>query len=369
MKKKVLYVIGNLYSGGVESVTANILSNISKEKFEIDLAVNSLDKSSVFYEHLKKNVVKIHVYGISNDYRTIFFSSWKIWNIMKKGNYDIVHSNINFCNSIVLMLAFFSRIKKRISHSHCSMSVNEKKIFYKRIKYRFRCLLRPFIMFFATDKWAVSQMAGEWLYGRKGKFTVVINGIHIEKYKYDHNLYIQKRMELNFCDKLIILNIGSFENTKNHKFLFDVFEKICQLNIESKLILVGEGPMKEELINYAILKGIDDKIDFLGLRNNVSDILCFSDVFISPSISEGFGLAILEAQSAGLPCFISDSVPDIANVVNTEKISLSESPEKWADIIVHKMKNFKRKDESKIIKQSGFDVIDVVKKIEEGYLL
>lgn len=127
--------------------------------------------------------------------------------------------------------------------------------------------------------------------------------------------------------------------------------------------------MKEELINYAILKGIDDKIDFLGLRNNVSDILCFSDVFISPSISEGFGLAILEAQSAGLPCFISDSVPDIANVVNTEKISLSESPEKWADIIVHKMKNFKRKDESKIIKQSGFDVIDVVKKIEEGYLL
>jgi glycosyltransferase involved in cell wall biosynthesis len=333
------------------------------------LAVYSVDLSGVFYENLKKNVAKIHIYGISSDYRTIFFSSWKIWNIMKKGDYDIVHSNIDFFNSIILGLAYFAKIKKRISNSHRSISENERKIFTKRLKYSIRCLFRPLIIIFATDRWAVSQMAGEWLYGRKVKFTVMINGVCSEQYKYDHNLYMQKRAELNFCDKLIILNVGSFEITKNHKFLFDIFEKICKLIVESKLILVGDGPMREELINYAIQKGINDKINFLGLINNVADILCVSDVFISPSISEGFGLAILEAQAAGLPCFISDSVPDIANVVNTEKISLSESPEKWADIIVHKMKNFKRKDENKIIKQAGFDVIDVVKKIEEEYLL
>ncbi len=369
MKKKILYIIGNLYSGGVESVSANILRNISKENFEIDLAVNSVDKSGVFYENLKENVAKIHIYGINRDYRTIILSSWKIWNIMKKNNYDVVHSNLDFLNSIILMLAYFAKIKKRISNSHRSISENERKIFTKKLKYYVRCLLRPFIMVFATDRWAVSQMAGEWLYGRKGKFTVIINGIYTEQYKYDHNLYMQKREEFNFCDKLIILNVGSFEITKNHKFLFDIFERISQLIAESRLILVGDGPMKEELMNYAIQKGINEKIDFLGLRNDVADIMLVSDVFIAPSISEGFGLAILEAQAAGLPCFISDSVPDIANVANTVKISLSKSPETWANIVFDKIKHFKRKDESKIIKQAGFDVIDLVKKIEKEYLL
>jgi len=368
MKKKVLFVIGNLYSGGVESVSANILSNISKEKFEIDLAVNSIDNSSVFYEHLKKNVTKVYTYGISKDYRTILLSLWKIWNIIKKGNYDIVHTNLDFINSIVLMLAYFAKVKKRISNSHRSMSENERKIFTKRLKYSIRCLLRPFIILFATDKLAVSKMAGLWLYGNNQSFEIISNGVNIERYVYNDEAYIRKRKELKVDGNFVITNIASFETAKNHKFLIDIFENICNKLQHSKLIFVGSGMLERELKDYTVKKKLDEKIIFLGNRNDVPDILKASDVFVFPSISEGFGLAVLEAQTAGLPCFISDQIPKEVNITNTFVLPINESTEYWAKIILEKTENFIRKDSSEKIKGSKFDIKQVVQKIEHIYL-
>lgn len=367
MRKRVLYIIGNLYSGGVESITSAIFENISKEKFEIDLAVNSIDKSSVFYNSLNNNVSKMYVYGINKDCRTILLSSFKLWNIIKNGNYDIVHSNINFLNSIILMLAYFAKIKKRISHSHCSMSENEKKMLSKRLKHLIRCVLRPIITIFATDKWAVSKMAGEWLYGLNQKFKIVNNGIEPDKYKYDRVLYSQKRKKLNIENKFVISNIGSFEVSKNHRFLFDVFEKISKIKTESVLLLAGNGHMENELKKYASAKNMNKRIKFLGIRNDIADILQISDTFIFPSISEGFGLAVLEAQAAGLPCFISDQIPKEINIMNTFVLPLNAGAEYWANIIIEKTQDFTREDCSVRIKDSKFDIKQIVANIQESY--
>ncbi len=367
MRKKILYVIGNLYSGGVESVTASIFENISKEKFEIHLAVNKIDKNSVFYTSILENASKIYEYGINENYRTIILSSFKLWKIIKDGNYDIVHSNINFFNSIILMLAYFAKVKKRISHSHCSISESEKKITSKKIKHFIRSLLRPMIVMFATDKWAVSKMAGEWLYGSKQKFEIINNGINSDKYKYDTAIYLQKRIELNIQNKFVISNIGSLEISKNHKFLIDIFYEISKIKDESILLIIGSGYLEKELKRYSFEKNLNEKIKFLGTRKDIPDILQASDTFIFPSISEGFGLAALEAQASGLPCFISDQIPQEVNILNTFVLPLNGNAKYWANFIMDKTKNFIRQDCSSKIKNSKFDIKNITEKIQTKY--
>lgn len=371
MKKKILFVLENFKSGGIESIFFNVCDNIDLNKCKIDLAVNTLDISSPFYSIIKEKRINVFIYGFSSKSNSIYFSLWKIFKIIKEnGKYDVVHSNVGFANAIVLFIAKILGIKKRISHSHLSFGIYKNtNLILKKIKYIIRVILfRPFILLFTTDFFGVSDKSIKHLYGNINKYKIIKNGINTEKFKFNQEIRNKKRKELSVKNNIVIGHVGRFTNQKNHLFLIDIFNEINAKKKDSMLLLIGEGPLKNEIELKIDKLNLRNSVVFMGTKNDVNDYYQVMDFFVLPSFVEGLGIVAIEAQCSGLPCFISDGVPDEAMICNTTKISLSKSAKEWADIILEKTKNFERKDCSDIIKKVGFDIKDTTKQIEQSYL-
>ena len=148
MKKKVLLIVGNFSSGGIERVLTYLLQKIDKHRFDVDLAVNFLDTKSIFLPLLKQNNITIVTYGSSPNTRTLYMNIWKVAKLMANKKYDIVHSHLAFFNAIIMLLGYFFQIKKRISHCHTSERLSFN---YKTFRYFTKLPLRWIILIFATD--------------------------------------------------------------------------------------------------------------------------------------------------------------------------------------------------------------------------
>lgn len=155
----------------------------------------------------------------------------------------------------------------------------------------------------------------------------------------------------------MIGHIGRFVKQKNHDFLIDIFNDIHKNNNESILLLIGQGPLLEEIKNKIESLGLSDSVRFLGQRNDVNDFYQVMDAFVFPSIYEGLGMVLIEAQCSGLPCFASTEVPETAKVTdNLIFVSLSQNANVWTNMILKKTGHFSRKSNEKEIKDSGYDI-------------
>ena len=177
------------------------------------------------------------------------------------------------------------------------------------------------------------------------------------------------RNDLGLTNELLIGHVGNFTGVKNHRFLLDIFAQIKKKRSMAKLMLVGDGPLRNEIEKYAEQLGVLDDVIFMGVRSDVNELVQAMDFFVFPSLFEGLGIVAIEAQTSGLPCIISDTVPDEAIVTKNlvTVMSLNESAEKWADCIIARLeeKRYSRVDE---IKAKGYDVSETAKWLEEFYL-
>ena len=184
--------------------------------------------------------------------------------------------------------------------------------------------LRPFSKKYATDYFACSELAGRWLFGDKtfeqGKVTIINNAIDLDKFKYDEKVRKEKRKELNINDDtLVVGHIGRFVAQKNHTFLIDIFSELHKKEKNSILLLIGQGPLIGEIKQKVETLGISDSVKFLGQRDDVNELYNAMDLFLFPSLYEGLGMVLIEAQANGLPCIASTEVPKNARV--SKKIS------------------------------------------------
>jgi N-acetyl-alpha-D-glucosaminyl L-malate synthase BshA len=143
------------------------------------------------------------------------------------------------------------------------------------------------------------------LFTIKNNIKVIHNFIDFDKYPEIHASECQ-RNNLAAEDERIITHISNLRPVKRAKDVIKIFYKI-QLQIPSKLLLVGEGPDREHIENLAKELGIYEKILFLGNSNEVNKLLCYSDLFLLPSETESFGLAALEAMAAKTPVISTNS--------------------------------------------------------------
>ena len=165
---------------------------------------------------------------------------------------------------------------------------------------------------YATSHIACSDDAGKYLFGHhfyQKHGTTIINGIDLKKYEFNQGVREKVRNQYNLNKSIVIGHTGSLNNVKNQTFLLDILKELTGFNYDFRLLLLGDGHIKEELLSKASRLGIEDKAIFLGNKENVSDFLMAMDIFIFPSIHEGLGIALIEAQAAGLPCIISDTIP------------------------------------------------------------
>ena len=189
-----------------------------------------------------------------------------------------------------------------------------------------------------------SKVAGIDRYGTAiitnlDKFQVLQNAIEVDKYTYSPEKRREIRVELGYLpEELVIGHVGRMTYEKNHDFILQIFKCICSMKDKVRLILVGDGKLRDELESKAEKLGLSEKISFLGIRADVNKVMQAMDIFVFPSLFEGLPVTMVEAQAAGLPCVISNRVPNeciITDGLVTIK-NLSESPEEWAKHILSK---------------------------------
>lgn len=325
-KTRVLMVLGSLERGGAETFVLNCTKELVKAGYDVDVAVHS-EEASGYYDdfcRLGARILQLPRYRVYN--HAAYVRAWKT--ILSSG-YDIVHGNALGGSIVYLPLANRSGAIT-IAHSHSSSfrGTGLEKL-AKRI------LIRLAVAF--ADYWfACSIEAGLAVFGRYGveskKFRIIPNGIPFENYLFCKDARYSTRSELGIDrDAFVVGHVGSFTYPKNHSFLVNVFEAVKQQKPNAMLLMVGDGPSKGLVKESISGRGLDESCVFAGSVSNVSDMLAAMDVFVFPSLFEGFGIAALEAQLSGLPTIISDRVPDDVMVAsNSRKLSLKEPVEYWA---------------------------------------
>lgn len=364
MKKKpirVLQIIGDVVGGGVEQVILNYYRHIDRNEVQFDFVLhNGALKSYVDnIETLGGKVYKITPYK-SNPVKTVL----EMYKIMK-GNYQIVHSNMNALSVFPLFAAYLAGVPVRILHNHSTDTKAEPlRTFVKH-------LLRPFARLFANEYWACSKLAGEWMYGKQavadGRVTIINNAIDLKQFAFDEAKRNKLRKELGLQDCFVIGHVGRFMKQKNHDFLLDIFAEVVKKQDNAKLLLIGDGPLREQIENKVKTLGLDEKVIFTGVRSDVADLYNAMDVFVLPSFYEGLPVVGVEVQANGLPFLCSSNVTrEILISDRIELLKLEDGVKIWAEKILAFV-NKKRIMASKDISKSGFDIVVEAKKLEKRY--
>lgn len=329
---KVLHFVSTLSIGsGVMSVIMNYYRHMDRSKVQFDFLCFIPCEDS-YEDEIKK--LGGHVFFIPKP-RVSVKSLCEIREFFSKygKDYTFLHNHEIYLSVILKPLAKKYHIPHFIIHCHATQ-YSERKI--GAIRNAILCI--P-IRFMECERFACSKAAGEFLYGDKmlqnGKVLILYNAIESEAYRFDPEKRIQIRTELGVREGHVVLgHVGRFAKQKNHKFLINIFYEFQKKISDSKLVCIGEGPLQHEIRKQVEELGILEKVLFLGHCSNVQDLLNGMDVFLLPSLFEGFPVSLVEAESNGLNCLISDTISDEMKSEQIYRLSLNQSPEKWAEKIL-----------------------------------
>lgn len=361
---RVAHIIGKWLGGGVESVVMNYYRHIDRTKIQFDFLCDE-DSTNIPYEEIEQLGGRVILIP---PYQKVFKYQKELIRIFKENNYKIVHSHINTLSVFPLRAAKKAGVKVRIAHSHSTTNKKEwKKNLLKQV-------LRTFSKVYATDYMCCSELAGRWLFGDKAYDSVKVyllnNAIDLDKFKYNESLRKEKRKELGIGeDTLVIGHIGRFVAQKNHTFLIDIFNEVHKKNSNSLLLLVGQGPLKEEIKNKVKELKLDDSVRFLGQRNDANELYQAFDVFCLPSLYEGLPVVGVEAQASGLLCILSGAMTKETKVLESTKFnSLENNSLNWAELILNSVESYKRSNTFEKMTESKFNIDVEVKNLENYYL-
>lgn len=352
--ERVLQIVDHMGLGGIQAFIMNVYRNIDRTQVQFDFLLHK-NEGNAFAEEIEALGGKIFFVparnkGILKNRRALdaFFKNHP--------EYKVVHQHESSLSYIEPLIAARNNgVKIRAIHSHSTRMGNN--IIHKLL-HNVNALNIDKI---ATHYLACGNLAGKWFYGHskvKENFKVVINGIKLSNFEYDETARIAARNLWGIeNDVTVYCHAGRFDWVKNHDFLIDIFNAIVKIDDKSKLILVGDGVLREEVEKKVIKLNLLGKVLFLGFRNDINQIMQASDAVILPSIYEGFPVTAIEAQAAGLPFFMSDTVSKEALIKsNSMAISLNETADEWAAKITA---NLNKMPDNQIMYEKGFDIESV----------
>lgn len=296
----VAQIMGKWVGGGVESVIMNYYRHLDHSKVQFDFICDE-DSTRIPYDEIKKLGGRVFLVP---KYQNLPKYLKALERLFKENQYRIVHSNINTLSVFPLYAAKKAGVPIRISHSHSTSNPKEWK------RNLIKNILRPFSKRYATNYFACSEKTGIYQFGkRKSKLVKIIpNSIDIEKFKFRPKDRQDICAELGIEeDTIVIGHIGRFVETKNHQFIIHSFSKLHQKNPNTKLILIGDGPLLEKTRKTVIDLGLEESVLFLGRKENIAPYYSVFDIFFLPSLYEGMPMSGIEAQVSGLKCIFSSS--------------------------------------------------------------
>lgn len=281
----------------------------------------------------------------------------------KHREYKVVHSHMNENSGFVLRAARKAGVPCRIIHSHLS----DLGLDYK---YPFRLYARMAIKDHPSDYFACSARAGEWLFGKRkpvsSKVTVLHNAVNAAEFRYNEAVRLAVRRELRAGDALVIGHIGRFNEQKNHRFLLQIFESIHRRNPNTLLVMAGDGHLRPLMEKEAEKRGIAHAVRFLGVREDVANLLQAMDLFLFPSLFEGLPVVLVEAQAAGLRCVVSDRITREADITGRVTfLPLEQSPDEWSDAVLGM--TYEHADTRSQLRARGYDAEAMAEWLSDYY--
>ena len=355
-------------SGGIESFLCNVLLYLDMRAVQLDVVAVVLAES-IFTERLRKRSVRF--FELSGDQRDLRKSCAQFRELLERERYDVVHLHIFHGLSLYYAcLAEQAGVPVRIAHSHNSalrrsMTRPVKMLLHEAAKARYTGA--------ATELWACSKPAAAFLFSKRALgvkgYQFIPNGIEIGRFRFDPPARAEVRKELGLEDQLVIGNVGRLCCQKNQTFLLDVFSEVQRQKAESRLLLVGKGECYSRLTEQAKRLGIADKVLFYGAASRVERLFWAMDAFVLPSRFEGLPVTAIEAQAAGLPCLLSDSITEECHVsADVCTLPLNAPPRQWAERILRLRAVENRFDGAAAVQTAGFDAADVARRLETFYL-
>lgn len=356
---RILQVVTHMERGGLETMLMNYYRKIDRSKVQFDFMVHRAYRSA-YDDEIESLGGIIHrmptLVPWSGSYRKAlnrFFASHP--------EYRIVHVHQDCLSSVILKAAKKNGVPVRIGHSHSSSQD-------KDLKYIIKLYYKRLIARYSTDLFACGKQAGDWMFGG-APYRILNNAIDSVQYRYDAATAGRMRQSLNIAeDALVIGHVGRFSWPKNHNFLVEIFGEIHRLRPDARLVLVGDGDLRTQIEEKVKAMGLENQVISTGVRSDVPELMQAMDVFLFPSIYEGLPVTMVEAQAAGLPCFISENVPIECKMTNlVQRISLDKSAKEWAEEIVSSGAT-RCPDTIQDIKNAGFDIESNAVWLQKYYL-
>ncbi|MGG3943979.1 glycosyltransferase family 1 protein [Peribacillus psychrosaccharolyticus] len=358
---RILQVVTIMNRGGLETMLMNYYRQIDRSKIQFDFMVHRAVPG-----HYDEEIIKLggRIFNMPpikpGNYRKYFRLLDQFFTT--KREYKVVHSHINENSSFVLRAAKKAGVPGRIAHSHLSNLGLD-------IKLPFRLYAKSTMRDYPSDYFACSKNAGKWLFGGEiaaNELTVLNNAVHAKKFTFNQTSRLVTRKNLGITNELVIGHIGRFEKQKNQKFLIDIFYELQKTQPKSLLLLVGEGQLKRSIEKKVKSLGLTKKVRFLGVREDIPNLLHAMDLFLFPSLFEGLPVVLVEAQAAGVQCLVSNSITKESDITGSLGfMSLKESPEKWTQKILSM--SYKHSENIDLMTKKGYDTTANAKWLADFY--
>lgn len=362
---RVLYIIDHLQNrSGIASVAMNYYRFFSKDGFNVDFLTYDENDEALENEvkQMGGNIVYIPFLSIKNI--LCFINSLKLFFDKNKDRYSVVHSHFPQIDLFVIPIAKkYGGVSHYISHSHNTKHADS---FLKAI--RNFCFCFP-LRFISDYRVACSLKAGKFMYGsrffKSNRDFVINNAVDCSKFCFDAEKRNVLRKTLKIEDSVIIGTVGGLRIQKNHSFLIDVMKILSQKERNYKLLIVGEGPLKEKLEQKVKNYNLEKNVIFLGCRSDVNELYSAMDIFVLPSKYEGLPVVGIEAQATGLQCLFSDRITREAGLINSFFLAITDAS-LWANKI-DSLHSIDRQNIADEIKKLGFDIAYEAVKLQSYY--
>jgi glycosyltransferase involved in cell wall biosynthesis len=360
---RVLHVVVNMNRGGAETLIMNLYRNIDRSKVQFDFLTC---KEGVFDSEIIAMGGQIHRIPYVTNIGHASYVKVLDHFFLANSYYKIIHSHMDKMSGLVLRSAEKAKIPVRIAHSHNTKSEGG---FVSRT---YKWYAGKKIKRYSTNLYACSNAASQWLFRERSREAHVLkNGIECEKFVFSSEVRNSVRKELQLGKQsLVIGHVGRFNHQKNHLFLLDLFTQLIKSLPNATLVLVGGGNLQPKIEAKIKELHLEDKVKLLGIREDIHLLLQAFDFFVFPSLHEGLPVTLIEAQGAGLPCIISDTITKEVDMgIDLVQYLPLADKKMWIDTIMNAANRTRtRKITEGALNRKGYDIRKTAQLTQNSYI-
>lgn len=358
--KRVLQVLTIMNQGGAETMVMNYYRAIDRSKVQFDFLVHRQERG-VYDDEIKQLGGRIFRALPIRPWSYLSYFRWLDAFFAEHQEFVAIHSHIQENSGFVFKYAQKHGIYNCIAHSH----IADLGFDYK---YLFREFGKRYVQKYATRKLSCGEDAGRFLYGER-KFANFNNAIDAERFRFSPAIRVEVREELGLCEDTFVLgSVARFGYQKNHSFMLEIMKELSKKHSDCRLLLVGGGEEEQAIRERVSQLDLEKKVLFLGLRKDIYRVSQAFDIFLMPSLFEGLPVSVIEAQTAGLKCVLSDTIDKKVDLTgNIIFLPLANGAEAWADKLIEQI-GYERKDTAALIINAAYDVKSNLETLYSIYL-